>query len=473
MQTRNVDVAIIGAGTAGLNARRAALKAGAKSVVMIEGGPHGTTCARVGCMPSKLLIAAAEAAYEIRHADVFGVHADPPRIDGPAVLQRVQRERDRFVGFVLRAVDDLPDEQKLSGYARFVDSLTLLVDDHTRVQAKSIVVAAGTEPYVPPGLAGLGDRLLTNASVFELPDLPRSLVVLGTGVIGIELGQAMSRLGVQVTIVNRSRRAGPVRDPDVQAVVCRELARELDFRFGVVDVQGRRVDGGVELRLEHPDDKNRGASSTLEAEYVLCALGRRPSWARLDAGQAGLPADDEGSVEYDPYTMQVGDTSIFVAGDVVDDRSVLHEAADEGRIAGTNAATFPNVRAFDRRTPLTVVFSDPQIAAVGVPVEQLGADLASGRVVYGDVSYDDQGRARVMAKNRGIVRIYGDRHTRELIAAEMFGPRVENTAHLLAWAIQSRLSVDAALRMPVYHPVVEEGIRTALRELAAAMDASG
>ena len=209
MKRLDVDVAIVGAGTAGLNARRAALANGAERVVMIEGGQHGTTCARVGCMPSKLLIAAAEAAHEIRHSGIFGVHTDPPRVDGPAVLQRVQRERDRFVGFVLDAVDDMPADQKLSGFARFVDPSTLEVSGHTRVRARSVVIAAGTEPYVPAALAAVGDRLLTNDSVFELPDLPRSLAVLGTGVIGIELGQAMHRLGVQVTILNRSHRVGP------------------------------------------------------------------------------------------------------------------------------------------------------------------------------------------------------------------------------------------------------------------------
>ncbi|TPV96515.1 MAG: dihydrolipoyl dehydrogenase [Myxococcales bacterium FL481] len=460
----DVDVAIIGAGTAGLNARRAALAAGAKRVVMIEGGPHGTTCARVGCMPSKLLIAAAEAAHEIRHAGVFGVHAPPPQVDGPAVLRRVQSERDRFVGFVLRAVDDLPAEQKLTGYARFVDASTLDVDDHTRVRAKSVVVAAGTEPFVPDGFESLGDRLLTNASVFELPDLPRSLAVLGTGVIGLELGQAMHRLGVDVTIINRSRRAGPARDPEVQAVICEELSRELDLRFDAHELSARRV--GDEVELSFVDAS--GAATTIRVERVLCALGRRPSWERLAADRAGLPGDDSTSVSYDPHTMQVGSGPLFVAGDIVDERGVLHEAADEGRFAGTNAARYPHVRAFDRRAPLTVVFSDPQIATVGVPYDEL--DFASGQVVHGDVSYVDQGRARVMAKNQGIVRVYGDRLSRRLIAAEMFGPRVEHTAHLLAWAIQQGMSVDAALRMPVYHPVVEEGIRTALRRLAAAME---
>ena len=254
--------------------------------------------------------------------------------------------------------------------------------------------------------------------------------------------------------------------PRFRAVACRDLGAELDLRFDVHDIAARVVEGGVELVWRDA----AGAAHTLTVERVLCALGRRPNWTRLDVAAAHLQLDGGANLSFDPHTMQVEDRPIFVAGDVVDERAVLHEAADEGRIAGANAALYPHVRAYDRRTPLTVVFSDPQMAVVGPGYEQL--DHASGRVVHGDVSYEDQGRARVMAKNRGLVRIYGDAYTRKLIAAEMFGPRVEHTAHLLAWAIQSGSSVDAALRLPVYHPVVEEGIRTALRHLAAAMDAA-
>jgi dihydrolipoamide dehydrogenase len=154
---------------------------------------------------------------------------------------------------------------------------------------------------------------------------------------------------------------------------------------------------------------------------------------------------------------------IFLAGDASDYRPLLHEAADEGRIAGHNAARYPDVRAFTRRTPLAAVFSDPQIGVVGKGYRELDPDT----VTIGEVSYDDQGRSRVMGKNKGHVRIYAENERGALLGAEMLGPSVEHTAHLLAWAVQQDLTVDSVLRMPFYHPVVEEGIRTALRDLAA------
>ena len=159
MKTRDVDVAIIGAGSAGLNARHECEKAGA-SYVLIESGPYGTTCARVGCMPSKLLIAAAERAHEIGGSGMFGIDVKEWRVDGKAVMERVRRERDRFVGFVVESTEAIEVEKRLRGHARFVGPTTLEVDDHTRVKAKSVVIATGSRPWVPSQLSGLGDEVM-------------------------------------------------------------------------------------------------------------------------------------------------------------------------------------------------------------------------------------------------------------------------------------------------------------------------
>jgi dihydrolipoamide dehydrogenase len=158
MKTAQIDVAIVGAGSAGLPAYRAAKAAGA-SVILIEGGPHGTTCARVGCMPSKLLIAAGEAAHAASHTAPFGVHVDGSiRVNGREVMQRVKSERDRLVGFVLDSVETIPAHEKLTGYARFIDDGLLQVGDHTRVRARSIVIATGSSPAIPQKYRALGDR---------------------------------------------------------------------------------------------------------------------------------------------------------------------------------------------------------------------------------------------------------------------------------------------------------------------------
>ena len=190
MEKLKVDVAIIGAGSAGLNARREVEKSG-KQPLMIERAAYGTTCARVGCMPSKLLIAAADAAHEIQGADRFGLKVDGWQVDAEAMFGRVRAERDRFVNFVVEDTEALPSSQRLLGHARFTAPGVLQVDEHTEVHARAVVIAAGSTPIIPPPYDAIREHVLINDDVFELEQVPRRLAVVGTGIIGLELGQAL------------------------------------------------------------------------------------------------------------------------------------------------------------------------------------------------------------------------------------------------------------------------------------------
>jgi len=454
-----VDVAILGAGTAGLTARRSAEQAGA-TAVLIDPGPYGTTCARIGCMPSKLLIAAADAAYHVRHAAVFGVHAAEPRIDGREVMKRVQALRDLFAGSVVESIEAIDAQGKLiRGRGQLIDRNTIEVDGHTRVTARSIIIATGSSPITPQPFRGLpAERVLTNDQIFELEELPESLYVVGAGVIGLELGQAFHRLGVRVRVGGLRGGVGPLRDPKVLAVAKEVFSGELDIMFDqAAPTAVRMVEGGVEVTAV--DEQGRARTDVYEK--VLSAAGRVPNVRGFGLEVLDLPVDAQGVPLHNHNTMQVGDTNIFLAGDISAHLPLLHEAADEGRIAGANAAQWPAVLSQPRTTPLAVAFTDPNIAVVGRPWDTMQCDTFR----VGTVDYGKQGRARAMAANRGIVNIYGEVGTGLLVGAEMFGPGVEHTAHLLAWAIQSRMTVEQALGMPFYHPVLEEGIRAALREL--------
>lgn len=473
MKSMQVDVAIIGAGTAGMSAYRAAL-AHTQNVLVIEGGPYGTTCARVGCMPSKLLIAAAEAAHSAAHAGVFGVQAGPVRIDGRAVMQRLRDERDRFVGFVTDAVSAWPSEHRLEGQARFIDAHTLQVDAHTRVSAGRIVVATGSAPVVPAAWrAGAGDRLIVNDDVFAWTDLPASVAVLGAGVIGLELAQALHRLGVRVRLYARGQRVGPLSDPALQAMSLRLFGQALPLRTHsdglVLQRDGDAV--RVQVRAQGPAGKTASGSASDADEqvfdWVLAAAGRAPHLHGLGLAATGLPLGPGGLPVFDRRTGQIGDSTIFIAGDANGERALLHEAADEGRIAGDNAGRFPDVRAQLRRAPLAVVFSDPQLMVAGqghADLQRSGAAFAVGQVLF-----EDQGRSRVMAKNQGALRVYGEIGTDRFLGAEMIGPAAEHIAHLLAWSVQRGDTVQQMLDSPFYHPVIEEGLRTALRDLQHAL----
>ena len=456
MKTLNVEVAVIGAGTAGLSAYRTAV-AGGRRTVLIEGGAHGTTCARVGCMPSKLLIAASEAAHGPQKWPEFGLRLDGSiAIDGKAVMARVKRERDRFVGFVLEGVDAIPESDHIRGYARFIDDTTLGVGDDLRVTSERAVIATGSSTAIPPALRAAGDRLIVNDDVFAWNDLPRSVAVFGPGVIGLELGQALHRLGVDVLIFGRSGHVGVFSDPAVRAYATQtfrtELALDPGAELGAIERAGDRV----VIRYRGSDGMARSAS----VEFVIAATGRTPNVRGLGLEKTTLELDPRGVPIYDRTTMQCGRHPIFIAGDASDDLPILHEAADEGRIAGRNAARYPDVQPGPRRAPLAIVFTDPQLAVAGTRY----ADLAAGTFVTGTASFEDQGRSRVMLRNKGLLHVYAETATQTLVGAEMIGPDAEHIGHLLAWAIQAKLTIAATLAMPFYHPVVEEGLRTALRD---------
>ncbi|MGX9458134.1 dihydrolipoyl dehydrogenase [Photobacterium damselae subsp. damselae] len=467
MKTLNVDVAVIGGGTAGLGSYRAA-KAYTDSVVMIEGGPYGTTCARVGCMPSKLLIAAAESVHQIEKAPGFGVHPQGEIvINGREVMDRVKRERDRFVGFVLEGVDEIPAEDKISGYAKFIDNNTLMVDDHTKIIAKRIVIATGSRPAYPAVWNELGDRLVINDDVFEWDDLPNSVAVFGPGVIGLELGQSLKRLGVDVVMFGLGGQVGPLTDPEVMAYANKTFNEEFYLDPDVKVESMVRNGDAVEIKYLGKD----GQLKDITVDYVLAATGRRPNVDKLAIENTSLELDDRGVPKADYYTMQTSVDTIFIAGDASNQIPLLHEAADQARIAGDNAGRFPDIRAGLRRSKLSAVFSDPQIAMVGETYKEITTRLGTcGCFATGDVSFENQGRSRVMLRNKGMLHVYGEQGTGRFLGAEMIGPDAEHLAHLLAWAHQNQMTISQMLDMPFYHPVIEEGLRTALRDLNAKLN---
>ena len=462
MDRIETDVAVIGAGTAGLAAYRAA-KAAGKGTVLIESTVYGTTCARVGCMPSKLLIAPAEAAHMLDRLPAFGMSVDGPlKIDGKAVMRRVQSERDRFVGFVTRGVDEIPAADKLFGRATFVDDHTLALDDGTTIVAKAVVIATGSTPSFPPIWNELGDRLITNDRIFEFDDLPKSFAVFGPGVIGLELGQALHRLGVRVKVFGRGGGIGPIGDPALLAEAHKVFGAEFYLDTNA-HASARRDGDGVVVDYKDID----GVDQVERFDYLLAATGRSPNVRHLGLEHTSLELNAHAIPVFDRDTMQCGTSSIFIAGDANNDVPVLHEAADEGRIAGDNAARFPTVRPGLRRAPFGVMFTDPQIMIVGGGFRAV-QDIPH---VVGTVSFVDQGRSRVMLRNQGLLHVYAEIGTGRFLGAEMLGPDAEHIGHLLAWALQMQCTIAQMLEMPFYHPVVQEGLRTALRDTQAKLDA--
>jgi dihydrolipoamide dehydrogenase len=462
MQEIHTEVAIIGAGSAGMYALREVKRAG-KSFILIDQGPLGTTCARVGCMPSKVALHAAHLWDSRRHFSGIGIEGVAHlHIDTTQTWAALREQRDRFASGPSNKAREAAGERLLMGRARFIGPKTLEVESSSgqiaRVYAHSVVIAVGSRPVRPAVLTALGHAVLTTDDFFEQTALPRSLGVLGLGAIGLEMGLAASRLGVAVIGADLADVPAGIADPDVARRAIDVLGREFPLWLGRT-AQLDAVPEGVRIR---------SGEQEAVVERVLVAIGRRSNLDRLDLTAAGIALDARGMPEFDPATMQIAGQRIFIAGDANGDRPLMHEAADEGAIAGYNASRAETTR-FARRVSLGIAFTSPDIVSVGARYDQLNPEA----VVIGMAEGAGNGRSRIVHGENSLIRIYADARSGRLLGASLFAIGGEHLAHLLAWAIQRGETVGALLQLPFYHPVLEEMLQSALQSMAAKLPASG
>lgn len=453
---KTVDVAIIGAGSGGLSARREVARK-TDNYVVIDGGILGTTCARVGCMPSKVFIQVAHD-YDRRkkHAEQGILGADALSLDKKQVMSHVRKLRDRFVRGVTGGMEAWESTHLVRKYAKFVDEKTLDLGDE-KIQADKIVIATGSTPVIPEIFRPVAEHVITTDQFFEQDTLPGAVAVIGLGVIGIELGQALSRLDVDVIGIARRPNISGVSDPVLNEYVVKKFESMMNLSFeGVQKVAAK--DGRVEITT---------GGKSFVVDKVLVTAGRRPQWNSLNLDCLSFEVDDRGIPLVDKETFQSKTyPHIFIAGDNTGEKQILHEASDEGKIAGYNCVH--NITKFQTRTPLYVTFSDPNIAFIGQTFKELTEQKIPFEI--GEVTFEGQGRSIVKLKEIGLLRVYGHKETGILLGAELFAPDGEHLAHLLSWVISQKMTVVEVLALPFYHPVVEEGLRTALRDLRSKVD---
>jgi dihydrolipoamide dehydrogenase len=451
---REVEVAILGAGSAGLFALSQVRRA-TDNYVLINGGELGTTCARVGCMPSKVMIQVAE---DFHRKSLFareGIEgADELSVDIPASMEHVQDLRDIFVDKTLGVTNGLDDVHLIDGYAKFITNDIIEVNGE-QIKAKSIVIATGSTPIVPAAWHDFADDVLTTDEFFELEDLPESMAVIGLGSIGLELGQALHRLGVKVTGVDQLTNIAKLDDSMVNDIAVSTIGKEFPLWLGQPATL-EKVASGIQVTA---------GENKVVVDKVLASLGRKPNLDNLNLAATDIKLDANGIPLYDPLTMQVGDLPIYIAGDVNADRPILHEAGHEGRIAGYNAVHYPAEK-FKRKIPLAITFCDPNIATAGAQLSELNLD----QVAIGEMQFAPVGRALIIGKNRGLLRLYVQKSDGLLLGACMCCVQAEHLAHLIAWSIQNGMTVFDMLKMPFYHPVIEEALQAALYHVLSQLD---
>lgn len=446
---KNYDVIIIGAGSAGLSAVSVVQKK-TDSFLLIDQGPLGTTCARVGCMPSKVLL---QVAHDVRRGRCLldkGLVKGHWEVDRAAVMREVRKYRDHFVSFVLEDLQDL-GERFIQGRAEFIGPNVLRIDGKTEVKAKSVIVATGSEPIIPEPFRPFKSSIVTTDEFFEMEDLPSRWAVIGLGPIGLEMGQGLSSLGCEVTGYDAANEIAGLKDPKVNAAAIEAVGKSLPLLLGQKTMlEGKN--GSVQVIAS-------GQRQTVDK--VLMAVGRRPRVQGMGLENIGARFDEKGHPRFDPKTARIEGTPHFIAGDADSRAPIQHEAVFEGRKAARNSL-MDKPEAVEDAVRLGIVFTEPNIGSVGEHFSEIGD------AITGEVTFEDQGRSKIMDQNVGRLHIYAERSSGRIIGAEFAAPAGEHLALLISCFIQQNMTLADALRLPYYHPTVEEGLRSALKMAAKA-----
>lgn len=451
------DVVVIGGGPGGYNAAIRAGQLGLK-VACVEGRETlGGTCLNVGCMPSKALLHASEL-YEAAMGKEFanlGIEVKPT-----LNLAQMMKQKDESVAALTKGIEFLFRKNKvewikawgkLAGTGRVL--VTAADGSQTELQAKDIVIATGSEPTPLPGVAIDNHRILDSTGALSLPEVPRHLVVIGAGVIGLELGSVWRRLGSEVTVVEYLDRICPGLDDETAKTLQRSLSKQgMSFKLGS-KVSGAVVKGkGVELSIEPAAG---GSVQVLEADYVLVAIGRRPYTVGLGLESVGLATDKRGMLTNEHHKTSI--PGIWVIGDVTSGLMLAHKAEDEaiaciekiaGKAAEVNYDVIPSV-----------IYTKPEVACVGMTEEQLKAE---GRVYrVGKFPFTANSRAKINHETEGFVKVLADERTDEILGVHMVGPSVSEMIGEYCVAMEFAASSEDIALICHPHPTRSEALRQA------------
>ena len=454
---KTYDVVIIGGGPGGYNA---AIRAGqlGLSVACVEGrSTLGGTCLNVGCMPSKALLHASEL-YEAASGEAFahlGIEVKPT-----LNLAQMMKQKDESVAGLTKGIEYLFRKNKVDwvkGWGRLdgVGKVVVKAQDgsETTLQAKDIVIATGSEPTPLPGVTIDNQRIIDSTGALSLPQVPKHLVVIGAGVIGLELGSVWRRLGSQVTVIEYLDRICPGTDSETAKTLQKALAKQgMVFKLGSKVTQATASADGVALTLEPAAG---GAAETLQADYVLVAIGRRPYTKGLNLESAGLETDKRGMLGNEHHRTSV--PGLWVIGDVTAGPMLAHKAEDEAvacieRIAGkpheVNYNLIPGV-----------IYTRPELASVGKTEEQLQAEGREYKV--GKFPFTANSRAKINHETEGFAKVLADAKTDEVLGVHLVGPSVSEMIGEFCVAMEFSASAEDIALTCHPHPTRSEALRQA------------
>lgn len=450
------DVVIIGGGPGGYNAAIRAGQLGLKTAIVEKGPTLGGTCLNVGCMPSKALLHASEL-YEMAQKDFAGMGIEVKPVLN---LQQMMANKAESVSALTKGVEFLMKKNKaewLKGWGSIAGpgkvSVKAADGSETVHQAKNIIIATGSEPSSLPGVTVDNQRILDSTGALSIPEVPKSLIVIGAGVIGLELGSVWRRLGAKVTVVEYLDRITPGMDTETATAFQKSLTKQgFEFKLGAKVTGAKASKTGVELTYEPVAG---GAAETLSADYVLLAIGRRPYTEGLGLETVGIVPDKRGVIANDHFKTTA--PGVWVIGDVTSGPMLAHKAEDEavacieliaGKAGHVNYGIIPSV-----------IYTYPEVATVGKTEEELKAAGVAYKV--GKFPFLANSRAKINHETDGFVKVIADAKTDQVLGVHMIGPSVSEMIGEYCVAMEFAAASEDVARTCHPHPTRSEALRQA------------
>jgi dihydrolipoamide dehydrogenase len=448
------DLVVIGSGPGGYVAAIRAGQLGLKTAIVEKDDKFGGTCLHVGCIPTKDLLLSADVYDYVKNAREFGIVAKDPAVDWPSIIARktkVVTKLAKGVEFLLKKnkVQTIRGVGKLSGAGKIT-----VTDSNGTVQevtAKKIVLATGSEARMLPSLEADGKTLLTNKEILSLPAIPKSMVIIGAGAVGVEFASIFARFGTKVTVLEMLPRAVPLEDEEVSA----ELEKSLKHQGIAIQTQAKvsrvtKTATGVTLEYTVQD----GKPQTIEAETCLVAVGRVPNTANIGLEKTRVKLE-RGFVKTDGF-LQTDEPGVYAIGDIVANSPLLaHVASMEGIVAVTHAAG-KHAEAINHRQIPNCTYTEPEVASVGL-TERLARE-AGHKVKIGKFPYAAVSKASILGDTKGFVKVVSDEKYGEILGVHIIGPRATETIAEAVMAMRLEGTVDDIAHTIHAHPTLAEAV---------------
>jgi mycothione reductase len=451
---KKYDVIVIGSGC-GVNIVEEALAHGMK-VALIDKGPIGGTCANLGCIPSKMLIFAADRIIEAQEAKKLGVTASIQNVDFSFIMERMRKSVNKSQENMRQGLSHTEGLDFYEGEGHFTGEYTMGVNGK-EIKGKKIFIASGSRPLIPP-LKGLEDiDYLTNETVLQLKERPESLIIIGGGYIAVEYGHFFAAMGTKVTILEMADRLVLAEEPEISTVLKNELSRRMSIRTGVRAEEVKKNGDGAAVLV---NDLKAGAKKEFAAQQILVAVGRRSNADLLKAENTGVEVDKKGFIKVNEY-LETTKKSIYAVGDANGQQMFTHVANLEASLAADNAIHGSKVK-MDYHAAPHAVYSHPQIASVGLTEENA---RKTHKILIGKAKYTDVAKGEAMMEKNGFAKAIAEEDTGKILGFHIIGPYAPILIQEVINAMESGGNIDEIRTSMHIHPSISELIPEVLGNL--------